>query len=252
MALTQLVDYVNELLRAPQIEDFCPNGLQVEGAHEKITKIATGVSASLKTIEAAIEEKAQVLLVHHGLFWNKEPLSIAGSMRAKIKALLDHRISLLAYHLPLDCHEEFGNNWVAAKELGWKNLEPFGPTQGPFTLGVRGEFSPMSVQEFAETLEKFYNHKAHKALGGSKEVKSAALISGGAHREIRKAIESGVDCFITGSFDEPIWNIAYEEKINFFAMGHANTEEIGPRALGAHLAKRFKLEHAALEIPNPF
>ncbi len=247
-----LIQHLNEELKISQIEDFGPNGQQVEGSDKPVTKIATAVSTSLKTIHAAIKEKAQVLIVHHGLLWNKEPLPIVGVKREKIKLLLDHQISLLAYHLPLDCHPKHGNNWKAARDLGWTNLKPFGPMQGDLTLGVMGTFKEQSVEQFQKSLEAYYGHPAHTALGGKSKVSSAALISGGAHREIHKAVTAGVDCYITGSFDEPIWDVAHEEHIHFFAMGHYNTETVGPKAIGSYLANKFNLEHKFLDIPNPF
>lgn len=250
--LEDLVKYLDEELKINQIKDFGPNGLQVEGRDETIKEIVTAVSASLKTIHAAIKEKARVLIVHHGIFWDKNSPCITGVQREKIKLLLDHNISLLAYHLPLDCHPKVGNNWKAAMDLGWNNLQPFGPSQGNHILGVMGTFPEQNIDHFKHRLEKYYGHPAHAALGGSSKVSSAALISGGAHREIHKAVEVGVDCYITGSFDEPIWNIAHEEGLNFFAMGHYNTEEVGPKALGTHLANKFNLKHKFLHIPNPF
>lgn len=250
--LHDLIHHLNEELKVKHIEDFCPNGLQVEGTDEPVKKVVTAVSANLKAIHAAIKEKAQVLIVHHGIFWNKDPYPITGVKREKIKLLLDHNISLLAYHLPLDCHQTLGNNWKAALDMGWQNLKPFGPTQGNISLGVRGSFPEQSVDHFKKQLEHYYGHPAHVALGGSSKVSSAALISGGAHREIREAIKAGVNCFITGSFDEPIWDIAHEEHLHFFAMGHYNTEEVGPKALGSYLANKFNIKHKFIQVPNPF
>lgn len=250
--LKDIVDYLNELLDPNCMQDFGPNGLQVEGTKNNITKICTAVSASLETINSAIDQKAQVLLVHHGIFWNKDSYVITGVKKEKIKLLLDNGISLLAYHLPLDCNPQFGNNFKAAKDLGWKNLKGFGQLVSDHRVGVQGKFDKISIEEFKLKLEKYYNHEAHSALGGKTHVESAALISGGAHREIHEAIKAEVDCFITGSFDEPIWHIANEEKINFFAMGHSNSEEIGPKAIGKHLSEKFKIEHKFLNLPNPF
>lgn len=250
--LHDIIDCLNQELKVPKIDDFGPNGLQVEGSIEPITKIVTAVSTSLKTIEAAIVEKAQVLIVHHGLLWEKDSLCITGIKKDKIKLLLEHQISLLAYHLPLDCHQTLGNNWKAAMDLGWKDLKPFGPKQGEISLGVQGTFPSQSIEEFQKKLETYYGQSAHIAFGGKTNVSSAALISGGAHREIHRAVEAKVDCYITGSFDEPIWDIAHEEKINFLALGHYNTEQVGPKALGNYLENKFGLSHIFLHIPNPF
>jgi len=250
ITLQELCCYLEDLLKVSSFSDYCPNGLQVEGKG-KIKKVATAVSASLSTIEAAIEVGVQALIVHHGLFWNKDSYVIQGSKREKIRLLLKHDISLLAYHLPLDAHQEFGNNWKAAQELGWKDLEPFGDYNGT-SIGVKGKILPQTRKEFMDNLESYYCHPAHCALGGKEIVSTAALISGGSHKSIIEAANEGVDCFVTGSFDEPVWHQAAEEKINFFAMGHSNTEKIGPRALGLHLEKHFGVHCSFLDIENPF
>lgn len=250
--LYELINYLDEELEVSTIDDFCPNGLQLEGINQPVESIATAVSASLATIEKAVELKPQVLIVHHGLFWKKDSYRIAGIKKEKLLKLLDQGITLLAYHLPLDCHKEWGNNWKAAKDMGWKDLQGFGPKCGNSHIGVVGTLDNLPVDDFQKKLEQFYQHPAHCALGGPKTIKKAALISGGAHREIHKAINAEVDAFITGSFDEPIWHIAFEEKINFFAMGHSHTETIGPKALGQHLAEKFNLKHQFIDIENPF
>lgn len=250
--LKEFIEYLDDQLDVPSIDDYAPNGLQIEGEKKEVRHIVTAVSASLETIKKTIEIKPDVLIVHHGLFWKKDTYRIMGIKREKIKLLLDHGITLLAYHLPLDCHKEWGNNWRAAKEMGWTNLKDFGPKYSDHPIGVMGELNNIHLEEFQKMLEKYYEHRAHTALGGPKTIKSAALISGGAHKEIERAIQQPVDAFITGSFDEPTWHMAYEGKINFFAMGHSNTERIGPRTLGDHLAKKFNLKHEFLDFNNPF
>jgi dinuclear metal center YbgI/SA1388 family protein len=230
--------------------DFCPNGLQVEGK-EEISTFVTAVSASLSTIEAAVDAGADALVVHHGLFWKGDDPSIRGSKKRKLQLLLDHEISLYGFHLPLDAHPEVGNNWKAARDLGWANLSPFGEANGTM-IGVKGYFPEVSIQNFVSHLEGYYEHNAHVALGGKNTIRSAALISGGGHKSILQAVKEGVDCFITGSFDEPIWHIAHEEGIHFIALGHAATEKIGPQALGDHLGHRFGIPHTFLDLPNPF
>ncbi|MBA3237113.1 MAG: Nif3-like dinuclear metal center hexameric protein [Parachlamydiaceae bacterium] len=250
ITLQELSSYLKELLQIELFSDGCPNGLQVEGK-SIIKRLATAVSASCATIEAAIEKKADVLIVHHGIFWNRDSFVVEGTKRKKLSLLLKNELSLLAYHLPLDAHRELGNNWKAAAELGWHSLEPFGLYGGKF-IGVRGTFEPKSREAFSESLESYYSHSLQMALGGKKIVSSAALISGGAHRSLLEASAVGVDCFITGSFDEPTWHEAFEEGINFFALGHSNTEKVGPYHLGRHLQERFGIPCDFLDIPNPF
>lgn len=250
ITLQELCDYLNDLLEVPNFSDYSENGLQVEGT-SNIGKIGTAVSSSLATIQAAVDLGVHALLVHHGMFWSRDSQVITGVKREKIRLLLKHDISLLAYHLPLDAHNKFGNNWKAACDLGWSDLELFGEiNKAPF--GVKGRFTPRSVDTLLGQLEDYYQHSASCALGGKNTVETAALISGGAYRMLLDAANEGVDCFITGNFDEPAWHQAYEEKINFLALGHSATEKIGPKALGEHLKNQFGLEYAFIDIPNPF
>lgn len=244
--------YLHELLQVDTFEnsDRALNGIQVEGK-DKISSIATAVSASLHVIKRAVELKADLLLVHHGLFWKGSEVTICGTLKEKIKLLLQNDMSLLAYHLPVDAHSEFGNNWAVAKALGWTSLERFGTSSYP-AIGVKAVFPACSRNEFQKTLEKFYGQKAHEAPGGKEVVSSCVIVSGGAHKLIYDAKESGVDCFVTGSFDEPIWHAAFEEQINFFAFGHAATEKIGVKLIGAHLEEKFHVKHVFIDEVNPF
>lgn len=250
ITLQELCTSLDLLLQPALFPDGCPNGLQVEGK-PSIRKCATAVSASLATLEAAVENGVDALIVHHGLFWNQDSYVITGVKRKKLELLLKSGLSLLAYHLPLDVHRLYGNNWKAALDLGWENLEPFGLYKG-IAVGVKGTFKATSRQAFTNRLEEYYEHPAHVALGGPETVKSAALISGAAYRSLPEAALAGVDCFITGNFDEPAWHQAFEEGINFFALGHSHTEKIGPKALGQHLSAQFGLPCPFIDIDNPF
>lgn len=250
LILASLCNYLEELLQSQNISDYCPNGLQVEGKKE-IRKIAFAVSASLKTIEAAVQEKADALVVHHGLFWKNGCQRVQGVQRKKLALLLENEISLLAYHLPLDLHQEYGNNWKAAKDLKWQNLKPFGLHNG-LEIGVEGSFNSISIEDFQKSLESYYQCKPHKALGGKKLIESAAIVSGGSYRSIEEAAQKGIDCFISGNFDEPAWNIAHEEGLHFFAVGHYASETVGPKALANVVAKEQKIETKYLDLPNPF
>ncbi len=250
ITLQDLCADLDSLLQPSLFSDGCPNGLQVEGK-KQINTIVTAVSSSLATIEAAIEAKADALIVHHGMFWNQDSYVVTGVKRQKLSLLLENGLSLIAYHLPLDAHQIYGNNWRAAIDLGWQNLEPFGMYKGSF-IGVKGNFSPQSRDSFVHKLENYYGHKAYLAPGGNNEVKSAALISGGAYRSLGEASEAGVDCFITGNFDEPAWHQALEEKINFLALGHSHTEKIGPKSLAKYLQEKLQVSCSFIDIENPF
>ena len=250
MLLKDLITHLNELFFVPGLTDFAPNGLQIEGKQE-ILKVATAVTANLETIEEAIEKGVDALIVHHGLFWQRESYVISGIKKEKIFKLLKQGISLFAYHLPLDFHREIGNNWKAAMDMGWQNLQPFGFCNG-IPIGVRGFISPCSKERFKEQLEKYYEHSAIEALGGEGDISQVALISGGSHKSIQEASEAGVYAFVTGSFDEPIWYQAKEEKINFFALGHSATERIGPKALAVYLTNKLNLPCEFIDVYNPF
>lgn len=249
-SLEALTNYLNILFPPNIISDYSPNGLQIEG-HAEINKIGTAVSASLETIQEAIKQKVGALIVHHGLFWSGDSYVITGIKKEKIQLLLSHGISLFAYHLPLDMHPLYGNNWKAALDMGWSDLKPFGNYKGSF-IGVKGCFPKIARKDFQRSLEKYYCHPAICAHGGSKIISSAALISGGAYKSLSEAISEKVDCFITGNFDEPVWHQAFEEKINFYALGHSATERVGPKALGEHLQEHFKVTTAFIDIHNPF
>ncbi len=241
----QLRGFLDQLLQPNLFQDWCPNGLQVEG-DDFINHIAVAVSANLETIEKAIDIKAQALIVHHGLFWNKDPYIISGIKKTKIKKLFDYGISLFAYHLPLDAHPTYGNNWKAAQDLGWKDLVPFA------NIGVKGVFPAIQRDQFIKQLENYYGHPAYVAPGGKQEISNASLISGGAYRQLADAIQAGIDCFITGNFDEPAWHQAFEGNINFVAMGHAATEKVGPYALGDYLSSALNIKVSKLDDKNPF
>lgn len=250
LKLKELSSYLDVLLPLNGISDACPNGLQVEGEGE-IRSIATAVSASLTTIEAAVRLGADALIVHHGIFWNRDSYVIEGSKCKKIQLLLKHGISLFAYHLPLDRHPEIGNNWKAAKDMGWIDLEPFGFFDG-VPIGVKGKVPPSNRELFRKALEIYYKHPAASACGGVELINTAALVSGGAHKTIIEAAQQGIDAYITGSFDEPVWHQAFEEKINFYALGHSATERIGVMALASKLEETLHLPCNFIDIENPF
>ena len=230
--------------------DSAPNGLQVEGKN-KIAKIGTAVSASLETLQEAVKRGVDALIVHHGLFWFKDAFILKGAKKEKLSLLLKKEISLFAYHLPLDLHSEWGNNWRAARDMGWKELEPFYSLHG-HCIGVKGLVDAASPQKMQKKLEKYYQHPATVALGGKKMIQRIGLISGGAYKMTSQAAEEGLDAFVTGNFDEPVWHTAFEEGIHFFSLGHAATERVGPRSLALHLHEKYGVPCEFLDLPNPF
>lgn len=242
-----LTQNLNALLDPTTMSDFGLNGLIVTN-EGPIHKIATSFSPSLEVIQKAVSLKVNALIVHHGL---GQEFSLAnGTSYKKMKALINNNIALLRYHLPLDAHQELGNNWKAARDLGWQNLEYFGMCNNSL-IGVSGTFAPISFIDFVNKLEKYYGNKA-TLVEVKKEIFSAALISGGAHKYIQEAARAGVDCFITGTFDDPTWDIAHEENISFCAFGHAATEKIGPKALAEYIQKNYNIESIFIDTKNPF
>lgn len=242
--------YIDTILQPELFQDVAINGIQVEGK-PKISHLAVAVTASLHVIKKAKSLKADCLLVHHGLFRKGGDVAIKGSLKEMLKLLIESEISLLAYHLPLDAHQELGNNWGAAKLLGFTDLEPFGQHQN-MKIGVKASCRPTPRDEFLKKLEKFYGHPGSAVFGGSRTIKSCALISGGAHKAITEAVQAEVDCFITGTTDEPIYHIAHQDKINFIALGHSATETVGVQLLGEHLAEEFDLQVSYIHENNPF
>lgn len=248
--LRELLRYCDELLQTALFTDFCTNGLQVEGK-TTIRHLACAVTASLAVIRRAAAEGADCLLVHHGLFWQRDSHDIKGVLRQKLRELLVHDVSLVAYHLPLDAHRTLGNNWLAAQQLGWSDLQPF-PVKERQPIGVKGRFPSIARAAFADKLEAFYGNRVESVLTGPEVLTSAALVSGGAHKWLVHAAAEGLDAYVTGTDDEPTWHEAREHALNFYSVGHAASEEIGPRALGRHLATQFDLAFTFLAEGNPF
>lgn len=250
MRREEFLHEINDYLEISAYSDRSINGLQVAGS-DKIEKVATAVSASEKTICEAVSLGVDALLVHHGLFWQGDSYVVDRAKKRKLEQLFHANINLIAYHIPLDAHQEIGNNWKAARDLNWSDLQPFGEYKGRH-IGVSGAVESIHIADLQGQVGNYYNHQPHSALGGPDYVSRVALISGGAHWQIIDAIKADMDVFITGSFDEPIWNIAHEEGIHFLAFGHAATERIGPRALADYITQQFALESHFIEDTNPF
>ena len=245
-----LSHYLNDLLEVQRFDDVAYNGLQFEGTRP-IKKMIGAVTASLAVLEEAADLQADCLLVHHGLFLKGLVHEIHGTLRKKIDLLCRSGIHLFAYHLPLDAHVEFGNAWPVARKLNWTNLEPFG-TYKETSIGVQGTCAEQSVEALHASLQKIWKSAGVVVKASDKPVTKAALITGSGHRFFQEAITAGVDCFITGTADEPMWHMAREEKVHYLSFGHAATETTGVELLGKHLAEKFGLEFQFLPEKNPF
>jgi dinuclear metal center YbgI/SA1388 family protein len=245
-----LVEYCNTLLDSRAFQDYCPNGLQVEG-REQVRLLVTGVTASQAMVDAAIAAGADMLLVHHGYFWKGESAPITGIKQRRLKALLGNDLNLLAYHLPLDVHAELGNNVQLARLMGWSisgGLEPGNPR----SVGLHGELpEPMSGAEVAADLARVLHRQPQHIAGNDRPIKRIAWCTGAAQGYIDKAIALGVDAFVTGEISEPTVHAARENGIHFFSAGHHATERYGVQALGEHLAQHFGIAHRFIDIDNP-
>ena len=245
--LKHFTSTINELLDIDSFKDYAPNGLQVEGK-EKLKKIVTGVSATQALIEAAIESDADAIVVHHGWFWDKEDPRIIGMKYRRLKLLMQHDISLLGYHLPLDAHPEFGNNAQLAKRLDIQ-IEGVMDEQGVGNFGRLAEYT--SLEALGEKIEASLQRKPLLVSGGDHAIRRIAWCSGGAQGWIDKAAEAGVDAFISGEISEHTVHIARESGVHYIAAGHHATERYGIKALGEHIAAKFGLLCEFIDIDNP-
>jgi dinuclear metal center YbgI/SA1388 family protein len=247
----QLVAYLDEQLDADSIPDIAVNGLQVEGRAE-VRRLATAVSASAQLFAEATEWGADAILVHHGLLWRGgEPQRLVGSFRERIRRLIEHDVSLVAYHLPLDRHVDHGNAAVMARELGLEQLEAFGCFDGVM-LGWAGVLPrPVPVHDLQLELERLCGQSPIVFPGGPEMVASIGIVTGGAPAAFDEAVAAGLDAFVTGEAREWVLHRALEEGVHFIAAGHYATERFGVRSLGGFLAKRFDLEVRFFELPNP-
>ena len=252
MKLTDLNNYLNQLLKPEQFTDYCPNGLQVEGRAE-IQHIVTGVTASYDLLEAALAVKADAILVHHGYFWRGESAAIVGLKKRRIQFLLQHDLSLIAYHLPLDAHAEFGNNVMLAKQLGLSATGWAGQkNKNESNMLLLAELSqPLSLKEFAQTIALKLNRTPQVIGDLTQVVQKVALCTGAAQGYIEQAVDAGVDVYISGEISEPTVHIARETGVSYIAAGHHATERYGVQALGAHLAEKFGLIHTFIDCDNP-
>ena len=246
----ELEKYLADLLSISSIRDYCPNGLQVEGA-SKISKIVGGVTASQDLIDVAIKENADAILVHHGYFWKGESEPITGIKRNRIKALLDHDINLFGYHLPLDVHPTLGNNAELGRLLGFETSGGMEP-DNKFSVGLVGSLpTPMVLSDLTKHVSAVLGRDALSIGASDKEIKTVAWCTGGAQSMIDKAVALGVDAYISGEISEPTVHIARETGVAYISAGHHATERYGAKALGEHLQDKFDIDFVFVDIDNP-
>ena len=248
--LTDLIAFTDKYLSVA-CKDACPNGLQVEG-RPVINKLVSGVSANMQLLEHAVSVKADAVLVHHGYFWRHDDPSVQGLLRKRLKCLLEHEISLIAYHLPLDYHHVVGNNTQLAKVMQW-SIAGRMPSSCGIDVGMHGLLpSPLTVSELSEDLMVKLSHKPLVVANDSrKNIVKLAWCTGAAGDDIFQAFALGVDAYVTGEIAERNVHVAKELDIVLIAAGHHATERYGVQALGDVLAKEFSIDHQYVEITSP-
>lgn len=250
VSLDELMAGLTRELKPEQFKDYCPNGLQVQG-RAQVGRLISGVTACQALIDAAIETNADAILVHHGYFWRGEEPVLTGIKRRRIKTLMEHDISLIAYHLPLDAHPELGNNVQLAKILG---LDPIAALsrQNNHDMGLVAQLpAPVSGAELATLLAKRLQRQPLHIAGSQNPIDTVAWCTGAAQGYIEQAVAAGADAFISGEISEQTVHAAREYGIHYFAAGHHATERYGVQALGRLLAQRFDLQHQFIDIDNP-
>ncbi len=241
----EIVAFADELLEVHRFPEYGRPGLQVAGADE-VTKLACGVSSSRELFERAGAAGAQLLLVHHGLFWRNEPLVVDRRLKGRLEALFAADLSLVAYHLALDAHPELGNNALLAERLGAKRDAEFAE------IGAGARFAePVSVEELARRLHGATGREPLVFAEGPERIERIAVVTGGGGSRLIEAAHAGYDALVTGEPEEPALHTARELGIHFVAGGHHATETFGVRALAERLADRFGLDSEFLEIENP-
>ena len=241
----EIVAFVDEYLDIAAYPDYGPMGLQVAGAPQ-VEKIACGVSASLELFHRAAGVGAQLLLVHHGLFWDSDRRIVDTTMRQRLETLFVGDLGLAAYHLALDAHPEVGNNALLCRALAIEATERFAG------IGFGGRVvDPCSIEQLADRVERDLGRKPLVFPSGPQLIERVAVCSGGAARYLADAAAAGYDCYVTGEPAEPSMMTARETGIHFVGAGHYATETLGVQALAALVAERFDLAWEFIDLPNP-
>ncbi|MCH8536395.1 MAG: Nif3-like dinuclear metal center hexameric protein [Alkalimonas sp.] len=250
MTRQQLTQLLNEQLQPELVQDFCPNGLQVEGENN-IKRLVTGVTASQALVDAAVEGSADAILVHHGYFWKNESAVITGMKKKRLQRLLSNNINLFAYHLPLDVHPELGNNAQLGRLLGMTSWQPL-PAVQPQGIVMTGQFTEAkSLESVSRQLQLALGRDVLCHAAGEQLINQVAWCTGGGQGYIDVAAAAGAQLFITGEVSEQTIHSSRELGIHFIAAGHHATERYGVKALGEWLASQTGIQVEFIDIPNP-
>ncbi len=247
MGRAELAAWLDGVLEARRFDDYCPNGMQVEGAPQ-VRRVLCGVTASLALVREAARRGAQAVLVHHGWFWRGEDARVVGTKRERLAALLAADIGLYAYHLPLDVHPELGNNVQLARRLGWPDGEAIG-RDGLLRVAEPG--GAQSADGLRERLASVLGREPLLVGDLARPVRRLAWCTGAAQDLLQQAIDAGADAFVSGEISERTTHLAREAGVIYAAAGHHATERYGIQALGAAVAARFGVEVGFFDDPNP-
>ena len=248
-AVTDIIAHLDEFLDTTAVPDSSWNGLQVAGSPE-VTKVVSAVDASRKTFEQAAAAQANLILAHHGLFWQHANPTVSGWQKDRIDLLLQNEISLYTSHLPLDRHPEVGNNALLLRLLDIEPTEEFYEEDGVTISWIGEAKTPHSFDQIVATLETELNAKCRTLPFGPKEIKRVAVATGGgSYRGFNEALAKNADLYITGDTAE-LYASAQDAHLNVIFAGHYATETLGVRALGDHLAQKFSISHEFIDIPT--
>jgi dinuclear metal center YbgI/SA1388 family protein len=246
--LTDLIDHLDRLLAIEEFGDYGPNGLQVPGATE-VQTVVTGVSANGALIDAAVAEGADLVVVHHGLFWRGDPQQITPLLYRRLKPLIANDVALAAYHLPLDAHLEHGNNALLAAALHAGDVRRFADYGVQVTFAEPGG---LTIEQLTARVRDAVGGREPLVIdAGPERIRTLGIVSGSASDDVLAAIDLGLDAFLTGEPAERAYSIATDAGIHFLAAGHHATETFGVRRLGELLATRFGVRHVYVDVPNP-
>jgi dinuclear metal center YbgI/SA1388 family protein len=255
--VSTIVRALDDLLDPSAFDDMGPNGLQVPGG-ETVTKLVTGVSAQRELIDRAVSLEAELVLVHHGLFWDFQNTGLTPLVAERLRSLFQHNVALAAYHLPLDAHPIVGNNALLAEGLGCTSHTVFADggraeREGRRPVGRLGEFADegIAAPDLFARVQELTQREPLVFDAGPERVRRIGIVSGAAAKVLPRAVALGLDAFLTGEPAEHVMADAREAGIHFIAAGHYATETFGVRRLGELLAERFGLEHVFVDIPNP-
>lgn len=246
----EIIAFLDDYLQIANFRDYCPNGMQVIG-RPAVERVALGVSANLECFRLAAEGKADMLITHHGLFWENTPQPVGAMLKARLKLLFKHDITLLGYHLPLDAHPIVGNNALWLKALGFE-LEgiKLGMARGRPIGAVGNAIQRTTLRALVEKVAELAGALPRVYAYGPQTVRRLGIVTGGGYHNVRDAIALGCDTFLTGETGEPTEGVAREEGINFLGVGHYNSEKIGVQALGELLQQQFGVTTFFCDVPN--